>query len=95
MKIFYLFFLGYIDFEIFTPKILPENPCYYHTHAVPTWVDFFYMNNFSNGHPDGSVKHFLLLLVFSMFLGHKTAKLIRLKKQANNSTKNNLLDSIK
>ncbi|MFT4601465.1 MAG: hypothetical protein ACI857_001645 [Arenicella sp.] len=72
-----LFLLGYIDFEIITPILLPEDPCYFHIHKVPWWVDFFYMCAGCNGHPDGSIKHLLFLLIVSFAMGRFIAVKIR------------------
>lgn len=49
-----LFSIGYLDFEVITPLILPEDYCYYHTHEIPWWVELFYMSPANNGHPYGS-----------------------------------------
>ena len=78
--IIYIFVIGYIDLEIITPFILPEDPCYYHTHETPFWVEFLYMGFASNGHPDGSLKHLLLLVVVGIILGHITVKKMRLMR---------------
>jgi len=81
--IVYILVLGYIDFEIITPLVLPQDPCYYHTHETPVWVEVLYMGIGSNGHPDGSIKHLILIVILSMTLGHFTVKMIRLKKSKN------------
>ncbi len=58
--------------------ILPEDHCYYHTHPTPYWVEFLYMSGGSNGHPDGSIIHFLMVIVVGAILGHLTIRAIRL-----------------
>ena len=84
--IFYIIFIGYIDFEIITPMILPEDHCYYHTHPTPYWVEFLYMSGGSNGHPDGSIIHFLMVIALGAFLGHLTVRMIRLKGMKDSPT---------
>jgi hypothetical protein len=73
-SVVYLFVLGFLDIAIITPLILPEDYCYYHFHDTPWWVEFFYMNPASNGHPDGSFFHLVFLLSISAILGFFTAK---------------------
>ncbi len=68
--------LFYIDFEIITPFILPNDPCYYHTNDIPLWVDVFYMSGGSNGHPEGNLTHIIVVLILSIFLGLKLKKQI-------------------
>lgn len=70
----FLVVLGLLDGIIITPLILPEDYCYYHTNDIPWWVELFYMNPASNGHPDGSFFHLLFLLIISALLGFLTAK---------------------
>jgi hypothetical protein len=79
LSIGYLIGLYLLDFGVLTPLVLPENHCYYHWHEVPFLVDWLYMSPGSNGHPDGSMTHFILLLVLSIFLGYITTKTIRKK----------------
>ena len=68
----YVMAISYIDFKIITPVVLPEDYCYYHTHEIPLWVELLYMNGASGGHPDGSLIHFFLLIILSVFLGMRT-----------------------
>lgn len=72
--IIYLFAIGYVDFEVLSALILPEDYCYYHVHEAPWWVDLFYLSGASNGHPDGSIFHFFLLFILSIFLGFVTSR---------------------
>lgn len=60
--------LIYVDFGIISPNLLPTDPCYYHTNPTPFWVDFFYMNGSSNGHPEWSIMHIILLIALSAFI---------------------------
>lgn len=62
--------LYYLDFHFLGPNILPDDYCYYHDHPTPWWVELFYMSPASNGHPDGSMFHLLVLLLLSGFLGN-------------------------
>ena len=48
--------------------ILPDNHCYYHTHEIPLWVDLLYMNEGSNGHPEWTLFHIVLLISLSGYL---------------------------
>lgn len=84
--VIYIIILGYVDLQVISPLILPEDPCYYHTHKMPGWVDFFYMNAAFNGHPGVSFKHLFLLIVVGFVLGHFTSKRIRLKRTIKNKT---------
>lgn len=79
MSIIYILAIGYLDFEIITPAILPAEYCYYHFHAIPFWVDLFYMNGASNGHPEGSLVHYFLLILWSMILGINTKSHLKKK----------------
>lgn len=63
--------LWYIDFEIITPMLLPGDFCYYHFHDIPWWIELFYMGMGSNGHPEGSMFHFLLIPVIGFFMSYK------------------------
>lgn len=76
--ILFILLVWYVDFEIISPLILPEDHCYYHSHPTPYWVDFLYMSGGSNGHPDGSMIHFLLVAIIGATLGHLTIRTIRL-----------------
>lgn len=58
--------LAYVDFDLISPIFLPDDPCYYHFHEIPWWVDKFYMNGASNGHPEFSFLHLYLLLILSL-----------------------------
>ena len=66
----------FIDFDLISPLFLPEDLCYYHKHEVPFLIEFFYMNRGANGHPEGSLIHFLLLLISSIFTAYKVKQLI-------------------
>ena len=71
------FILLYLDFGIISPLILPEDPCHYHFNETPFWVEFLYMNGGSNGHPEWSFSHIIILLSISLFLGFKSNGLIK------------------
>lgn len=79
LSIFYFVIVCFLDFYIISPLILPTDHCYYHTHEIPFWVELLYMSAGSNGHPEGSLLHFGLLLVGSIFLGKFTAKVTNKK----------------
>lgn len=76
LSIIYFVTIYYLDFYVISPLILPADYCYYHTHETPFWVELLYMNAGSNGHPDGSMLHFVLLIIISLFLGKITGKII-------------------
>lgn len=61
--------LLFIDFRIITPLILPEDHCYYHFHETPFLVNLLYINGSSNGHPEWSFTHIILLVFISIFIG--------------------------
>ncbi|MFK7783883.1 MAG: hypothetical protein AB8B56_02145 [Crocinitomicaceae bacterium] len=88
----FIILIGYIDFEIISPMILPEDHCYYHTHPTPYWVELLYMSGGSNGHPDGSIFHFLIVIVLGAILGHVVVRAIRLNL-GKDEVGNKLLDS--
>jgi hypothetical protein len=71
----YFLIIGYLDVNIVTPSILPEDECYYHVHETPLWVDLFYMSSMNNGHPSINLTHIIILLAGSVFLGNRTARL--------------------
>ena len=75
--IFCIILVWYVDFEIITPMILPTDPCYYHTYPTPLWVELLYMHGGSNGHPEGNLTHFLVVIVLGAILGHLTVRAIR------------------
>jgi hypothetical protein len=79
----YLRIIWFISFEVIMPLILPADLCYYHTHDTPFLIDFFYMSLGSNGHPDGSLIHSLLIIVLSFFLGHLSVKKYRIYRAKN------------
>lgn len=81
MSLIILFSIGYLDFIIITPLILPEDYCYYHTHEIPWWVELFYMTPANNDHPEGSFFHLVVLLIISIFLGYKLSKTIFNKRK--------------
>ncbi|OYU95785.1 MAG: hypothetical protein CFE21_11650 [Bacteroidetes bacterium B1(2017)] len=64
-----LFVIGYLDFDVLSPLILPKDYCYYHLHDIPWWVELFYLSGSSNGHPDGSIFHYFLVFILSLSLG--------------------------
>ena len=78
-SIAYLFIIGFIDFEIISPFILPEDKCYYHTHKTPLWVEILYMGEGSNGHPFVTLTHLVILLIISLGLGYITVKKCQVK----------------
>lgn len=82
----FLFFigLGLLDVFVISPLILPKDYCYYHFHETPWWVELFYMNPSSNGHPEGSLFHLIFLLIVSIALGFITA--YRLQQKRKNKT---------
>ena len=57
-----------IDFGLVSPLFLPEDPCYYHTHLAPRWVELLYLDPDSNRHPDGSRLHFGAIVILAAFL---------------------------
>ncbi len=75
-SIIYFVLIYYLDFYIISPLILPADNCYYHTHNIPFWVELLYMSAGSNGHPDGSMLHFILLIIISLFLGRITNRIL-------------------
>lgn len=77
--VIYYGIICYLDFYVISPLILPADYCYYHTHETPFWIELVYMNAVSNGHPDGSMLHFVFLIIISLFLGIKTTKIIKYK----------------
>ena len=81
--IFYAILIGYVDFEVISPMILPADPCYYHTHPTPYWVELLYMHGGSNGHPEGNFTHLFILIILGAFLGHITVRTIRLNLAGN------------
>ena len=69
----YFVLIAFVDFRIITPLILHEDACHYHNTYTPLWVEWLYINGASNGHPDGSITHLVLLILVSWFLAHKTS----------------------
>lgn len=74
LSVIYAITILYIDFEILSPLLLPEDKCYYHTHKTPFWVDFLYMSAHSGGHPEGSLTHILFVIIIGFVLGYITSK---------------------
>lgn len=72
----YLLVLGWLDFEVITPLVLPTDPCYYHQHPIPFWVDWLYMNGTCNGHPEVSLTHLILLITLCVIAGIRTGKIV-------------------
>ena len=72
----YLLTISYLDFEILTSIILPEDYRYDHLHEVPWWVELSFITPASNGDPDGSFFHLFALLLLSIFLGFITVRFL-------------------
>lgn len=80
LTIVFLFIVSFIESEIISPLFLPEDPCYYHGREVPYFIELFYMNGASNGHPEGG---FLLLFIefaLSFLIGYSISKFVYRKK---------------
>lgn len=73
-----LFIIGYIDFCILSPMILPEDSCYYHTNKIPVWIELFFLDSSEHTEPPFTSYHILVLLfvclISTFFLYKKTTK---------------------
>lgn len=83
-SVIYLFVISYLDSEVLSPLILPNDYCYYHKHEVPWWVELFYMTPASNGHPDGSFFQMFIFLILSVLLGYITSRTLMNKLNKRN-----------
>ena len=69
--------LFYLDEDIIQPHVLPADPCYYHLHKAPWWVNYFYLPFGNNGHTGESFKLMFIIIILGFLIGHFTSRKIR------------------
>ena len=80
LTIVFLFVVVFIESEIISPLFLPEDPCYYPDREVPYFIELFYMNGASNGHPEGSFLLLFIELIISFLIAYLISSFVFRKK---------------
>lgn len=60
--------IGYLDFGVFSPMILPEDLCYYESKEPPIWVEYFFLDSTGHLEPIFNPFHFITYFIFCFFL---------------------------